>query len=211
MNNDIAQCPQCQKHCPSDDLRCRRGREYFAQQGKGAASTQAAEPPAEASPDERLLDLFRQCSHYLRHTYGHAGGLGRIMRILHRHGAMSQRQLQELAGVKSASLSELLQKGEAGGLLARSEDESDKRTLQVELTEQGLRDLQEKLSDAENARSGPFVGLSQHETAQLETLLAKLLLSWGLGAEESSAPCWHHGMGRHGRAQRGHRFFHFPS
>lgn len=214
MKNTMAHCPQCKNHCPSDELRCRHGREYFAQQKTSGERAQAADSQAsqtKTTPDEQLLDLFRQCSHYLRHTYGHAAGLGRVMRFLHRHGSMSQRQLQELAQVKSASLSELLQKGEANGLLSRKEDESDKRTLQVELTKNGVRELQEQLSDEESDQNGPFAGLSQNETAQLEKLLGKLLLSWGLGAEDVATPCGHHGMGRRGRGMHGQRFFHFPS
>lgn len=66
-------CPECHNHCPSDQLRCPKGMEYFGIEPKkgqpffgnfgGDLSSMAAE--------DAVIMLMRKCGHYLHHNVGH--------------------------------------------------------------------------------------------------------------------------------------------
>lgn len=57
-------CPECENHCPVDQLRCSNGRRHFGiQREEKNISTLSA--------DEALMQLLRKCGHYLHHNVGH--------------------------------------------------------------------------------------------------------------------------------------------
>ena len=64
-------------------------------------------------------------------------GRGRLMGILHDHGAMNQCRLAELLDIRPQSLSELLVKMEGDGMIARAQSGEDRRQIIVSLTEEG--------------------------------------------------------------------------
>lgn len=142
---------------------------------------------AEESANEELLSLFRQASRLMMR--GRSGseaihpGQGRLLFILAARGSMSRREMIELLGLRSGSLSELLNKLERSGYIVRLRDENDKRGFVLEITEKG-RDL---VSGHENWRRTMsdrlFGGLSKEEGRQLETLLTKLVTGWELSME----------------------------
>lgn len=120
-------CSQCPNHCPADDLKCGRGRNYFAQMqglepeehpghehgheykhegahGHGQRHGHGAGQGKERFPDKNsLYGLLRGCGHYLHHNCG---------------GDMGEEEIQALFGVLSeneqAELKELLGKLLAG-------------------------------------------------------------------------------------------------
>ena len=98
----------------------------------------------------------------------------RVLRILAQQEAeeMGQRRLQELLGVQSGSLSELVGKLEDKGFLVRIRNEADKRNVTLKLTEAG-RARAAHPSD----HPDPFAALSEAEQAQLRALLQKVLES----------------------------------
>ena len=59
------------------------------------------------------------------------------MILLHLYGSLTQRELIELTGRRSATLSEQLDDMEKSGLILRSKNAHDKRNIDVILTEQG--------------------------------------------------------------------------
>lgn len=57
--------PQCENHCPADQLRCPRGQAHFGT---------AAQEPEEQSLDDAVILLMRKCGHYLHHHGADASG-----------------------------------------------------------------------------------------------------------------------------------------
>ena len=88
--------------------------------------------------DERITEQVRRLSRYLRMIPGTADGQRRVLAILLEKGPLSQRELMELAGIRSASLSELMAKLETGGYVVRFPNPSDRRSITVALTEAGV-------------------------------------------------------------------------
>ena len=84
----------------------------------------------------RLLGMLVQRS-YLMQTRKKYRGQGRLLILLHLYGSLTQRELIELTGRRSATLSEQLDDMEKSGLILRSKNAQDKRNIDVILTEQG--------------------------------------------------------------------------
>lgn len=98
-------------------------------------------------------------------------GQARILALLAQRGALTQRQLLALAGIRSSSLSELLGKLTAAGLVQREVCPTDHRTTVVSLTAQG----KQKAARNQAADSpDPFQALSPQEQQLLLSLLEKL-------------------------------------
>ena len=60
---------------------------------------------------------LRACGHFLHFNMGGKAGRKRVLATLLREGEISQRTLQDLLDIQSGSLSEILAKIEADGLL----------------------------------------------------------------------------------------------
>jgi len=209
MENQTETCPLCRNHCPVNDLGCDRGRKYQAEKAESMAGfsssheTEQLGGEKEASREERLMNLFYQGAHLVYHRGGHTRGQGRILHFLHHHGAMTQRELQEYAGIKSASLSELLEKAESNGFLSRFRNSGDKRTVNVSLTELGKSNARDFDKEKGETDKSSFSCLTDEEQEQLESLLSKLVSFWNKTLDVE--PCgggWgrmhKHRMHRHG-------------
>lgn len=126
-----------------------------------------------------LLHQLRRCGHYLHHNWscGRASQ-NRVLRILEKHGELTQRQLQDIMGIQQGSLSELLKKMEEHGLIDRRQSPDDRRQILVRLTERG--EAQSQLNHERMAQQAVELTavLSGEEQQQLQVLLAKLLDSW---------------------------------
>lgn len=87
----------------------------------------------------RIMCLFRRC-----YTIVHskmAGGRtsqSEILRILHHHAPMTQKQLSEKMEIRQASMSEILSKMEEAGLIVKTRSDTDKRVTMIDLSEKGL-------------------------------------------------------------------------
>ena len=123
--------------------------------------------------DDSLTALLLRCAHALRHPDGRGGSQGRVLRILSRWDGLSQRALQARLGVQPGSLSELVTKLEAKGLLTREQDGEDKRRVLLRLTEAGREAVNATPSPEE--RDARFAVLTQEERDALRALLGKLL------------------------------------
>ena len=132
-----------------------------------------------ASEEEKLLHALRRCGNYMKHGAERRSGQFRVLSILAAAGGSAvQSDLAQQLDVRRASISEILTKMEARGLIVRSKDENDKRQLTVSLTSEGEQVLEE---DREYRREDPakmFAVLSEEERQQLRGLLEKLLGSW---------------------------------
>ena len=131
----------------------------------------------------RLLGMVLQSS-YLMQTREKYRGQGRLLILLYLHGALTQRELIELTGRRSATLSDQLDGMEKGGLLRRRKNEQDKRNVDVELTEQGKKAAIEAMRNRQAYADELFGTMPQRKKQQLAGLLDSLLHTWDIPINE---------------------------
>ena len=130
-----------------------------------------------------LLNLFHRCAHQLHHIRKNCGQ-GRILILLNEKGTLTQRELIELTGRRSATLSEQLDCMDKANLITREKNAADKRTVDVRLTAAGkeaaIEAAQKRLKNADML----FGSLNPAEKRQLLKLLTKLQEHWSTLPEE---------------------------
>ena len=128
--------------------------------------------PPMPDPDS-LTGLWIRSHRALERRPADHRGVRRVLRLLDLGGgSLSQRELTELMDVRPGSLSELLGKMEARGLISRIRSGEDHRRVTVSLTEAGAEKA------AERGPRDLFAALTDGEKEQLKALLAKLTASW---------------------------------
>lgn len=95
------------------------------------------------------------------------------MMVLWDRKKVTVKQLGETLYLDSGTLTPLLKKMEAGGLLTRNRDKEDERSVIVELTEKGERLKEQAVTIPE--RISKCVPLNQEEAKELYHLLYKIL------------------------------------
>ncbi len=135
--------------------------------------------------NDSLGSLLDRCCHYLAHRIGgKKRGQESILTLISQHPGITQKGLAEALNIQPASVSELLMKLEKKGLVLREKDETDRRSIKVQLTADGRAHLAEP---EEEKSADPFLALSAEEQEQLRNLLKKLLTDW-----EHRFPAEHH-------------------
>lgn len=135
----------------------------------------------------RLLGMLLQTAYLLQTRESHRGQ-GRLLVLLHLHGGLTQRELIDLTGRRSATLSEQLEGMENAGLIIRSKNEQDKRNVNVVLTEQGEKAAAQALHNRQSYADELFGSVSPQEKAQLAALLDGLLHTWNIPINEEEYP-----------------------
>ena len=147
---------------------------------------------------ELLFSLFMRSSHLIGRGHHHRGGWhhgqGQILSILSKHESLSQKNLLEIAQVRSASLSELLSKLETNGYITRGKDEQDKRSTKITITEIGKTTADEHMKRKKESAEALFTSLTEEEQITLSNLLLKLFNTW---QEERDADNSRHHHERH--------------
>jgi DNA-binding MarR family transcriptional regulator len=146
--------------------------------------------------EERLMGQMRACAHILRHRKG-KDSQQRILAVLTERGAMSQRDLTEVLDVRSASVSEILAKVESDGFILRSKNETDKRNVDVALTESGHVEAARIAARHGELVQEVFSCLTAGEKISLAALLEKLLSGWRGQDDTEECPGGHHHHGHH--------------
>ncbi|MDO4356603.1 MAG: MarR family transcriptional regulator [Clostridia bacterium] len=137
-----------------------------------------------------VLRMFRSCSHLLHHRKCcPLQGQSRLLVLLLEHDGVTQRELQDLANVRSASLSEALCKLENDGLISRCKCENDRRNIRIRLTESGLEEARRCRRRQHDDAVKLFSVLSDEERRQLLVLLTKLHDSWVETCPQREEPC----------------------
>ena len=153
------------------DEECRRpfrGEDRF----HGPRHGEHAFPHGPLQDDRSLTSLLFRAAHPLGHPGAmHGASQDRVLRLLSSRGVVSQRGLQEFLAVQPGSLSELLSKMEAKGLLIRETDAEDRRRTLLRLSTEGKKEAG-SLSQAEDERR--FAVLTAEERETLRSLLQKL-------------------------------------
>ena len=131
----------------------------------------------------RLLGMLVQSS-YLMQTREKYRGQGRLLILLHLHGSLTQRELIELTGRRSATLSEQLDGMEKSGLILRSKNAQDKRNIDVTLTEQGQAAALLAMKNRQAFADALFGAMPPRKKQQLAGLLDSLLHTWDIPLNE---------------------------
>ncbi len=134
------------------------------------------------SSDSGLFDILHHTNNLMGRMYFHGGhvspGQERILELLAEKGRINQRELLDILPMRPGSLSEILAKIEAKGLIEREKDESDKRSVIVHLTEPGQAEA-EKMKRINTERENEFFScLSAEEKEMLKGSLVKLIFAW---------------------------------
>lgn len=157
----------------------------------------------EDNNEDDLLSLLAKCNHILHHKKGGKRGQGKILKILAKQQEINQKELQEILGIESGSMSELVIKLEQKGLITRTKDETDKRMTKLMITELGLELSKELETRDEEENKLLYGSLSEQEQEELKTLLKKLLQGWKEYNELlREKPNSHFGKGEHHHSGR---------
>lgn len=134
----------------------------------------------ELSTDEKIIKYLRFCARFLKH-YGGGKGSGsqrRVLLMLHRHGAMTQRDILDRFGTRASSLSELLSKLEAKEYIIKTRNETDRRNYDVSITSAGLEALEEMESEYKLTTTELLADINPEDKEILSKLLEKLHHQW---------------------------------
>lgn len=189
-------CPGCSRHCELEHPQCHRGVE-FRQTGKIPQKSREPHPDQYAKMDleTRLIANLRDLGHVVRFLYEGKGSQTGILIRLYEEGEMTQNVLTEKLGIQPGSASEVIGKLDAAGLIRRVPSETDRRTMDIQLTEKGRELAEEAAAKRQDRHQEMFSCLSAEEQETLLALLEKLSADWDsrYGAHEHP----HHGP--HGR------------
>lgn len=126
-----------------------------------------------------IMKQLRRCHRFLHHRAdGGKAGQWSLLRELRFHGAMTQRMLQEHAGIQQSSLSELVKKMEEQGMIQRQVCPEDRRQIMISLTDHGNA-LCAEMEERNLRRNMEYLSvLSEQEQETLLELLTRLDELW---------------------------------
>ena len=162
----------------------------------------------EVDINKKLILNMRDLNHIMRSLYEGKASQQRILIILNEVGNITQRDLTQRLGIQPGSASEILSKLENAGLIARTISETDRRTANISLTEQGRQKAMEAAEQRSRRHVEMFSCLSEKEKGDLLALLEKVNADWtqryGSAAEAGRGKHHHHGQKCEGRCEGGH-------
>lgn len=127
---------------------------------------------------KELLDSLLKCGHFLHDQKGKKLGQYRILLFLKNHQQVSQMELQHFLRVQAGSISEILLKMEKAGLVSRCKDSLDKRRILINLTDLGLKKVNELILEYEEENEHLFDCLNDSECVELKDILDRLYEKW---------------------------------
>ena len=137
-------------------------------------------PDPEDIPDDtdgRLAFCLRAAGRMMRMRSDGREGQKRILVMLN-SGPLTQRDLTERLGIQPGSASEIVSKLESGGMILRTPNPEDRRTMDIQLTEAGREEAVRAEENRRASRAEMFSCLSGEEKAALTGLLEKLMKDW---------------------------------
>ncbi len=128
---------------------------------------------------KRILKGLGFCGHYMHfHGGGRSGQVPMLCMLDRCGGTLSQQELGMRFELKPGSLSEILSKMEAAGLIERTRDTKDRRQLFVHLTGAGSDQARLEHEKRERFRRSAFTALTVDEQEQLAEMLEKIRVTW---------------------------------
>lgn len=123
----------------------------------------------------QVCKAHRQCADVALNEHGVHVGQEMILMHLYCHEGVPQSQLVEALGVEPPTVTRMLQRMEAAGLVERRPDPGDARVSLVYLTEQGRQTELPVLRSWEQLETRFVAGLTDMEKALLRRLLMQVL------------------------------------
>ena len=179
-------CPCCERHCNLSAPHCGRGAAYAATAGEQRFKECGLRDRAEErrqryltlDTDNKLICNIRDLGHTVRSLSDGKASRSRILIILSECKTITQSDLTERLCVQPGTVSEVIGKLERAGLIVRSENEKDKRTCELRLTEEGLSKATEAAAERKKRYAEMFSHLSDDEKDALLSLLEKVNSDW---------------------------------
>lgn len=209
-------CPCCGRHCDLNSPKCERGAEYqrtgvVVEKPYHGKERQLKDGQLkhyqEADIPKKLIINLRNINHVMRSLYEGKGSQKRILIVLKEAGNITQSELTERLGIQPGSASEVIAKLEDAGNIVRVPSESDRRTMDITLTEQGRILAETLLTQREKRHGEMFSCLSEEEKISLLKLLEKVNEDWAtryqeMGKEHKRGDGHHKEHSRHDREER---------
>lgn len=134
---------------------------------------------AAAPTERRILHDLGFFGHFLHvHLGGRSGKQHMLATLYGSGGQLSQRELQDHAGISAAALSEVLSKLEAEGLVTRERSDEDRRQMDIALTSQGRERAVALKEEFEAFETDCVSCLTEEEQAELLRLLDCMAEHW---------------------------------
>lgn len=131
------------------------------------------------STEARIMRDLGYFGYFLHvHLGGRNGKQHILVKLLANGSEMTQRDLQEASSVTSASLSEVIAKLEAEGLVTRTRSEIDRRQLTVTLTPEGEERARKVVETRARFEERAFDFLDRDERERLADALDLMAARW---------------------------------
>ncbi|MDO4942583.1 MAG: MarR family transcriptional regulator [Lachnospiraceae bacterium] len=132
-----------------------------------------------ANINDKLIIHLRDLSHTMRSLYEGKGSQKRILIILDELGGKAtQRELTKRLGIQPGSVSEVLTKLESANYIKRTPNKTDRRTIDVALTEEGKTLAAKTREQRIHRHEQMFSCLLEDEKNLLLSLLEKINADW---------------------------------
>lgn len=138
-----------------------------------------------ADMNDRLIISLRDLGRMMRFLYEGKASQKRILIILNESETVTQKDLTERLKIQPGSASEILSKLESAGLIIRTQNKSDRRTMDVCLTEAGRELAAQALAQRQKRHKEMFSCLSEDERQELLLLLERVSADWRIRYREN--------------------------
>lgn len=128
--------------------------------------------------ENALILNLRDLGHMVRNLYEGKGSQKRILILLRESGGMTQAQLTQRLGIRQGSASEVIRKLDSAGLIRRTKNSTDKRTVDIILTDEGHLAADSASAQRKQRHSDMFSCLTEQEKEELLRLTEMLNRNW---------------------------------
>lgn len=125
-----------------------------------------------------VISQLRFCGHFLHYRMGERHGRRRILTFIDDHPEMLQSELQEILGIRSASISEMIISMEADGLVEKAKSEKDGRHVVLRLTPEGHAQALYFKKEYMRRVEGMTSCMTPEELKEFHRLLSKIVDHW---------------------------------
>ena len=122
----------------------------------------------------KLMRTLRRKENPAKHE---SRGAGRLLRVLQENDGMSSRELADRMGIRPASLTEMLNRLEADGILTRQPDPADQRRNRIFIQEKGYVLLKKMKAVRQTEREHINKSMTLEEQEEFVALCEKLTKS----------------------------------
>lgn len=131
-----------------------------------------------ADINDKLIINLRDLGHIMRLQYEGKASQKRILIILNEIGSITQQQLTKRLGIQPGSASEVIKKLENAGLIMRTQNLIDRRTVDIQLTDRGKAVALEAKEQRKRRHKEMFSCLTEEEKQEMLILMEKVYANW---------------------------------